>query len=248
MNIYKEPAFQSELVSQGFLGESCSIVDNSNNWTKIKQWDNYEGWAHNFYGLTQDEPYTATHLFLNKSGAIVDSNGLGIRSIHFGSQLKASYNDNNYTVNLPDGIEGVCTSELNAETLSSTRESVVLLAKSFLGIPYLWGGKSSLGFDCSGFVQTVFKAHGIELPRDSHQQADQYLNEIALKESQPGDLLFFAEQSKISHVAISLGGEDLINVRGWVRLESLQPSSSIFSQTLRDQFIRAASISEVVNS
>lgn len=248
MNLYRKPAFQSEVVTQGLLGESCTIVDQSDNWTKIKQWDGYEGWAHNFYGIIQDETYTTTHSFFGHSGEIVNTEGHGIRTIHFGGKVNAEFNGINYTVTLPDGIVGVLESNLNANALSSTRKSIVDLAQSFLGTPYLWGGKSSLGFDCSGFVQSVFIAHDIELPRDSYLQADRFVNEIKLHEAQPGDLLFFAEKNEISHLAISLGGNDLINARGWVRNESLHPSSETFSQKLKDLFVKAVSIAEIVKS
>ena len=248
MNLYRKPAFQSEVVTQGLLGESCIIVDQSDNWTKIKQWDGYEGWAHNFYGIIQDEAYTTTHSFFGHSGEIVNAEGHGIRTIHFGGKVNAEFNGNNYSVTLPDGIEGVIESNLSTNALSSTRKSIVDLAQSFLGTPYLWGGKSSLGFDCSGFVQSVFKAHDIKLPRDSYLQADRFVNEIKLNEAHPGDLLFFAEKNEISHLAISLGGKDLINSRGWVRNESLHPSSETFSQKLNDLFVKAVSIAEVVKN
>ena len=139
MNLYREPAFQSEVVTQGLLGESCIIVDQSDNWTKVKQWDGYEGWAHNFYGIIQDETYKTTHSFFGHSGEIVNTEGHGIRTIHFGGKVNAEFDGINYTVTLPDGIVGVLESNLNANALSSTRKSIVDLAQLFLGTPYLWG-------------------------------------------------------------------------------------------------------------
>ncbi len=248
MNIYREPTFQSEVITQGLLGETCTIIDQSNDWAKIKQWDGYTGWANNFHGIIQDEDYIATHSFLIHSGEIVNSESEIIRTIYFGGNVDAESNGKNYSVILPDGIKGFIEENLVSKTLTPKRNSIVNLAQSFLGVPYLWGGKSSMGFDCSGFVQSVFIAHDIELPRDSYLQADRFVNEIKLHEAQPGDLLLFAEKNEISHLAISLGGKDLINARGWVRNESLHPSSETFSQKLKDLFVKAVSIAEIVKS
>lgn len=248
MNLYKESTFRSEVVTQGLLGESCSILEQSDNWTKIKQWDGYEGWANNFYGIIQDEVYSTTHSFFGHSCEIVDTVGKGIRTMNFGGKVEAEQTDKNYSITLPDGDVGYLESNLYVDALIPSRDSIVNVAQSFLGIPYHWGGKSTLGFDCSGLVQSVFKAHDISLPRDSHEQADQFVNEISLDEVAPGDLLFFAEQSKISHVAISLGDANLVNARGWVREESIEPSSAVFSQKLKDLYVKAASIDEVVKN
>lgn len=248
MNLYKESTFRSEVVTQGLLGESCSILEQSDNWTKIKQWDGYEGWANNFYGIIQDEVYSTTHSFFGHSCEIVDTVGKGIRTMNFGGKVEAEQTDKNYSITLPDGDVGYLESNLYVDALIPSRDSIVNVAQSFLGIPYRWGGKSTLGFDCSGLVQSVFKAHDISLPRDSHEQADQFVNEISLDEVAPGDLLFFAEQSKISHVAISLGDANLVNARGWVREESIEPSSAVFSQKLKDLYVKAASIDEVVKN
>ncbi len=248
MNLYKEPSFRSEIVTQGLLGESCSILEQSDNWSKIKQWDGYEGWANNFYGIIQDESYTSTHSFFGHSCEIINSEGQVIRTLNFGGKVKAEQTNKNYSITLPDGNKGYLESNLYVDAMNPSRNSIVNIAKSFLGIPYRWGGKSTLGFDCSGFVQSVFKAHDIPLPRDSHEQADHFVNEINLDEVLPGDLLFFAEQSKISHVGISLGDTNFVNARGWVRDESLDQSSAVFSQKLKDLFVKVSSIDEVVKN
>ena len=79
-------------------------------------------------------------------------------------------------------------------------------------------------------------------------QAEYFNAEIDLSAAIPGDLLFFDEQDKISHVAISLGNEDFINARGWVKYEILNHNSSILSQKLKDLFVKAVSIAEVVKN
>jgi len=247
MNIYKEPTFQSEVITQGLLGETCSIIDQSNDWVMIKQWDGYKGWANHFHGVIKNEEYNSSHSFFNHSGEIVNSDGENIRKIYFGGNVSAKSDGNNYSVILPDGIKGIIEESLVSKTFTPKRNSIINLAQSFLGVPYLWGGKSSMGFDCSGFVQSVFKAHNIDLPRDAYKQEEYFKNEISLNESLPGDLLFFAEKNKISHVAICLGGKDFINARGWVRIESLNSFNDNFSQKLKNYFVKAISIQEIVN-
>jgi len=246
MNLYNEPAFQSEVVTQGLLGESNDIIDTSENWFKIKQWDGYESWAHSFYGVVQDQQYINTHTFFGNHGLVYDHRGASIRSIHFGSKLNAEGHEEHFKVVLPDGKQGIIRESLTAEHLSPNRKSIIDLSKSFVGTPYFWGGKSTLGFDCSGFVQSIFKAHGIELSRDSHKQADQLQETIDVENCKPGDLLFFAENERVSHVAISLGGKELINARGWVRCESLDLNHENYSQKLKDLFDKAVSIRSVV--
>jgi len=246
MNLYNEPAFRSEVVTQGLLGESNEIIDTSGNWYKVRQWDGYEAWGHGFYGVTHENSYSTSHTFFGHHGQILDQDGHLVRSIHFGSSLNAQGHDGHFHVSLPDGIVGTTHESLSAENLSLSRQSILEMAKSFSGIPYAWGGKSSMGVDCSGFVQSVFKAHGIELPRDSHEQSDHFKDVIDLEQCQLGDLLFFAEEDKISHVAISLGGKELINARGWVRNESLDGSHEDFSQKLKNLFVKAVSIRSIV--
>lgn len=248
MNVYKKPSFNSAVTTQALLGESCPVIGQSENWYNIKQWDGYEGWVNGFYGIIQKEKYASNSTFFNSHGIVYNENNVPIRTINFGGQLSVTENENKYIVTLPDGQQGLIKNGLRMHPMTPSRESITNLAKSFLGIPYQWGGKSTQGFDCSGFVQTIFKAHGIEFPRDSHQQADHLQNDIELENIKNGDLLFFAEGDQISHVAISLGGLNLINARGWVRIESLDRKNAHFSKKLSNLFVKAFSIEEVLNS
>ncbi len=247
-NVYQEPSFNSPMATQALLGESCSIIGQSNNWYRIQQWDGYEGWVNQFYGIIQNNIYESNSIFYHSHGVIRNEKNQPIRIINFGSRLSVVEEENSYAVTLPDDQKGVIDNGLRVDPFVPSRESITKLAKSFLGISYQWGGKTTQGFDCSGFVQTIFKAHGIDFPRDSYQQADRLQNNIELENIQKGDLLFFAEGDQISHVAISLGGFELINARGWVRIESLDPIEIFYSKKLKNLFVKALSIEEVLNS
>ena len=101
-----------------------------------------------------------------------------------------------------------------------------------LGVPYLWGGKSSKASDCSGFTQTVFRANGIQLPRDARQQA--MLGETIdaaedFSNVKPADLLFFGSGKRITHVGISLGGYDFIHQDSDVHIDSFNPQAENFN-------------------
>jgi cell wall-associated NlpC family hydrolase len=144
-----------------------------------------------------------------------------------------------FEVSLPDGKTGFiekkyCTLQnTNSAKISADINQLLLTAKSFLGIPYLWGGNSSKGFDCSGFTQTVFKSQGILLPRDANMQVkmgEEINPDKNFSNIKKGDLIFFGpNQDRITHVAISLGGPDFIHSSGTVHINSFDKSKKNFN-------------------
>ena len=116
---------------------------------------------------------------------------------------------------------------------------LISYAKSFIGIPYLWGGKSSLGFDCSGFVQTVFKMAGIDMPRDASQQIlRKNLYNIEYCDAKIGDLLFFIEGNYVNHVAIYLGNQEIIHSSGSVKIEKLIDNDKLYKKIYKVMSIK----------
>mgnify|MGYP003313371952 CR=1 FL=1 len=119
---------------------------------------------------------------------------------------------------------------------------IIPVADNLLGIPYKWGGKTSLGFDCSGLVQSVLKVCGFKVPRDSNQQLDYFSNTIDILSSEPGDIHFFGIKDKVTHVGFSTGGTGLLHSQGYVKRESLDPKHDDFNAELLDMYLSSHSI------
>ena len=169
-----------------------------------------------------------------------------------GSVLKGGQIRNGWrAVELPDGragfVEQAAVEGYDAWRKSRrlTPEAIEKTALQFMGVPYLWGGTSPKGFDCSGFTKTVFRLNGVEIARDTDQQAEQGTEvpiEKDLSQLKKGDLLFFcpsAEQrTRITHVGIYLGNGVFIHCSGMVRRNSLVADSPIFSDNLLKRLVR----------
>ena len=221
-----ESSDKSEIVSQLLYGESADIIEVKDNWTKIiTHYDNYEAWMD------------------TKQISPVSDDFLSSRKVNLVKEPFQSTMTESGKVLLSMG------SEVNFETTAPTRgrdlsESIVNCAKEFLNVPYLWGGKSFFGIDCSGFTQIIYKIHGIKIPRDAYQQAEIGDALTFIEEAKPGDLAFFEnKEGRIHHVGIILADQKIIHAHGKVRIDSLD-SSGIFNKdqnkhTHKLRFIRS---------
>ncbi len=248
-NVYKEASHKSAVVTQALMGESCRILDYMDKWYFIKQWDGYEGWMYYFYGVESKTKYKPALILQDMFGTVLSpEKDKIINHLMFGSQVVTEENNDGYRITLPDGRKGFSYNNFGENRKQANREEIVKTAQRFLGTPYVFGGKTPYGIDCSGLVQTVFKANGIELPRDAYQQADFFTNyKIDQENIQVGDLLFFSENDKVTHVAISTVGLDFINARGFVQEESIDEKNPKFNRNLRNLFFHAVSIKEVLS-
>jgi hypothetical protein len=150
-------------------------------------------------------------------------------------------------VRLPDGRQGWLARHATTRGLhlihpeGGTGRDVIRLARHFLGIPYLWGGSTPKGFDCSGFIQTVFGLNGYPLPRDAYQQYRCGRKVASGDDLAPADLLFFQPPGarRITHVAIHLAEERFIHCSDLVKINSLNPSDSDHDVSLERNFAGA---------
>lgn len=207
-----ENSDKSEILTQLLYGESIDIMEIKNNWMKIKtHYDNYEGWIDTKQiSSVSDEFLTSRKVNILKEAFLskILENGQILLSI--GSEVS-------FEINLP----------IVEKNLS---ESIVNCACKFLNVPYLWGGKSFFGIDCSGFTQIVYKVHNIKIPRDAHQQAEFGEALMFIEEAKPGDLAFFENQEgKIIHTGIILSDQKIIHAHGKVRIDSLD-TTGIFNK------------------
>ena len=239
-NLYRSHSFMSDQVTQALMGETVQILDTHESWFKIRQWDGYESWINSFYLMDTSTKSLEKYFFDRHTSQLICDDGTEIY-LPFGVELPVEeINQKKMTVSLPWGNRGelVLPREQNFE---NKVQELIVNARKFNGVQYQWGGISTFGCDCSGFVQTVFKSIGIKLARDSYQQFDEN-KKIDMDGVARGDLLFFAERDKIDHVAISLGESKIIHCSGFVKEESLKSTDSDYNAKLNTQFYGAMSI------
>ena len=243
-NLYRSHTFMSDQVTQALMGETVEILDSHESWFKIHQWDNYESWIHGFYLMDVDNCSADRYLFNRHTSQLVCEDGKEIY-LPFGVKLPIQHIDEStVTVLLPWGDTGKCILPTN-ENVENWVASLIVNARKFNGVQYQWGGISTFGCDCSGFVQTIFKSVGIKLPRDSNQQFDSRQKNDT-DDVTKGNLLFFAENDKINHVAISLGESKIIHCSGFVKEESLKSTDSDYNAKLNTKFYGAISVKGLI--
>jgi cell wall-associated NlpC family hydrolase len=229
--IRTEPAHRSEQVSQLLFGETFTITEQQNEWVKITtSYDDYEGWIQKAQflpiELTTFNELQKSPAFLSYDLVQILINHQQLFSIVLGSTLPL-YRANSCRLGDVD-----YTFEGNARQPEINLSTNVILENAFmyLNAPYLWGGRSPFGIDCSGFTQMVYKLCGIKLKRDAWMQAEQGNAVHLLDESQPGDLAFFDNQEgKIIHVGILTAKNRIIHSSGKVRIDSID-HHGIFNQ------------------
>lgn len=215
-----EASDRSEIVSQVLFGEHFEIIDTYHQWSKIRvQFDQYEGWVDSkqYQSISKNdfELLSSTPSILNADliEYITGPNNLLI-PIPLGASL--SFLDYNEINTAKFNFEGTKTSGLKP------KDALIKTAYMYLHAPYLWGGKTPFGIDCSGFTQMVYKLNGYKLLRDASQQATQGEALSFIEESEPGDLAFFDnEEGNIIHVGIIMENNYIIHASGKVRIDRI---------------------------
>jgi len=219
----------SEIVSQAYYSELVNVLEETPDWCKIETTaDHYQGW------VKSKDLYKRPVKFLSDPGCIVakvnrcaahlynvqDTIYGPILTLPFDSLLEIldpkdpSSNSRWIKVGLIDGREAFIQRgdvTFNSELLDHFK--MCNLSLFFLDLPYTWGGRSSFGFDCSGFVQMLYRQMGYSIPRDTKDQIKwEKFKSISVDELSPGDLIFFGlDKDKIRHVGLYLGNQKFIH-------------------------------------
>lgn len=232
--VRREPSDASEMTSQALFGEIFKVLERRASWSRIRFFhDGYEGWISNKQYLEiSAEQYTQ----LSKEPATYCAQSVAVCKgakqslpILIGSRLPG-FESGRFRLGDQDfGFEGhtTCGKRPKAE--------IALVAKGFLGAPYLWGGRSFFGIDCSGFVQMCYRLCGRSLPRDAKDQAAGPGEALSfVEEAEEGDMAFFDnDQGDIVHVGIVLSEHRIIHASGQVRIDTLDQTGIYNAQANR---------------
>jgi gamma-D-glutamyl-L-lysine dipeptidyl-peptidase len=240
--VRREPAHAAEQVTQALQGEVLEPLLHEDGWVLGRLPDGYIGWVRDWHlrlvGASEPPAFAqraaariATPLAVLREAPRDDADACA--ETVFGASVARRERRNGWSeVELAAGRTGwLPDAVLRSGTGSWPAEIPSLLAtlRRFVGIPYLWGGKSPKGFDCSGLVQFGFALHGANLPRDSDEQAE---CGTAVDVPQAGDLLFFGKQ-RVTHVAVALGPDNYLHARGEVRRNALSEGIPGYDAELR---------------
>ncbi|MDZ4795029.1 MAG: C40 family peptidase [Bacteroidota bacterium] len=219
--VRRKPNHRKEMVNQLLFGESVKLLKKSGDlWVKIRSLhDGYEGWMTNTLLAAVEEKkvlvvteYATSDML---SPVSVDNNKI---YVPVGSTLPFFDSGKGRLGTLGYSFSG---HYFKRDEQRPSGELVQQLAAKWLNAPYLWGGRTPLGVDCSGFVQVVFKLMGIDLPRDAWQQAQEGKVVKKFSEAAIGDLVFFDNKEDIVHVGILLGNDQVIHASGKVRIDRI---------------------------
>jgi hypothetical protein len=262
-----EADYSAEMATQLLLGAPVDILQPSSYWWRIKSAEGYVAWitGSSLVRMTKDEfdRWTSAPkiIFTEPYGFAYetpDDQKQRVADLVFGNLLKYEGESGNYyKASYPDGRIAYVPKRQSKHyedwraSLRLTEESIVQQALMLKGIPYMWGGTSVKGMDCSGFSKTVYLMHGVVLRRDASQQAKTGIPidiSNGYDNLRPGDLLFFGKKAaggkkeRVRHVAIYTGNKEFIHASGYIRINSLDPASPIYDEGNTREFIRASRI------
>ncbi len=263
-NLRSKPAHSSELATQATLGTPVKVLKKENGWYYIQTPDRYLSWVDaggvelmdvataSAWRETEKIIFTSTY---GQSYARPDGDAQTVSDLVAGNILEVLGEEGSFfRVRYPDGRQAYVSMEDSEsyhnwlEALDPTGESLVSTSKTLMGLPYLWGGTSPKGVDCSGFTKTVFFLNGMVIPRDASQQVHtgKPIDSVQNFESlERGDLLFFGRKAtdstreKVVHVGMWIGNNEFIHSSGQVRISSMDREAENFDAFNRNRYLRS---------
>ena len=263
-NIRSQPRDAAELATQALLGMPLRVLDKDRGWYLVQTPDHYIAWV-DWGGLqrmnkVEFEAWEAADKIIvltpfTFSYEKPDAQSQTVSDLVAGDQLnRLEESTEFYHVRYPDG-RNAYVAKTDAQPykkwlqpLAISEDKLVNTAKRMMGLPYLWGGTSYKGVDCSGFTKTIYYLNGWVLPRDASQQVDTgELIDTAgeFSNRRPGDLLFFGTkaseqtQEKVTHVGMWIGNNEFIHASGQVRISSMNAEAPNFDAYEKNRFLRA---------
>lgn len=262
-NIRTKPGHSSEMSTQALLGTELKVWDKEGDWYLVQTPDNYLGWvdAGGFYLMnspkfenwnkSQKVIITSPYTFSYQKP---DVNASPVSDLVAGDvvSLKETLKDY-FWVEYPEGKTAYVAKKDGMlydkwlSALTPTEDAIVSTAIKMMGIPYLWGGTSYKGMDCSGFTKTVFFLNGQVIARDASQQVHtgELIEGTGFQKLRKGDLLFFGTPAtessveKVTHVGIWIGDNQFIHASGQIRIGSIDPASPDYDAFNTGRFLRA---------
>lgn len=248
----REPSERSEMVSQVLFGELFEVIEIIEKWVYIKLiHDGYEGWIDRKMYMPVDEAYVVKYrkeapmLTAEVFNIVTKEGDYGSKLVVAGSVFpffdvatkKMQLGDDTYTL----------VSKIRDVGIDSLRDLIIGYALMYYNTPYLWGGRSPYGIDCSGLVQIVYRMAGIELPRDASQQMVSGQDFSFVEEALPGDLAFFGDETgTITHVGIIWEQNRIIHASGRVRVDKID-HQGIFNEDLKRYTHNLKVIKRIIN-
>jgi len=265
-NIRSAPKHSAELATQALMGTPLNVLKSQGSWYLVQTPDKYLSWVDAAAIVLVDQ--NTMDEWLQKEKIVVtemistvyenDNFEQIVSDITAGNVLElVGYENGNYQVILPDQRKGIIqgnhavTYEVWKNSRSTNDTNLIQTARKMMGAPYLWGGTSPKGVDCSGFTKTIYFLNGMIIPRDASQQIKEgelIDNDKNWDNLQVGDLLFFGvpatetSKERVVHVGMWIGDGKFIHSRGRVRISSFDPADEHFDAPELARYLRTKRI------
>ncbi|MCG2459232.1 C40 family peptidase [Flavobacteriaceae bacterium F89] len=263
-NLRSHPAHSAELATQATLGTPVKIYKKDGSWYLIQTPDHYISWVdHGGLELMSEQEFSRWKsvrklIFLGTYGnsfAQPNVNSQTVTDLVAGDILeKIGEEGDFYRVSYPDGRMAYIEKSMSKpyekwlKSINPTEESLVNTSKTLMGLPYLWGGTSPKGVDCSGFTKTIYFLNGMVIPRDASQQiatGQEVDSTKNFEKLRPGDLLFFGKsatdstEERVVHVGMWIGNDEFIHSSGDVHISSMNKSAPNYDEYNYDRYLRS---------